>query len=515
MSVREQTQEELISHQDRRKAGWLTVMANRRELLLFVLLLFSFSYFFPRWASWGQNSRMDLVMAVVDKGTLSIDDYHENTGDVALLEGHYYSEKSIGPSLLAMPFYKVFKILVSLPPMAELMTRVASNEALQNTLLEEGAGLTSDKLYFAMALTFVTFFVITIPSAILALLFYRFLGDFLPDERQRLFLTLAFALCTMAFPYSNMFFQHQLSSSALFCAFYMLYKMRQTLLSWRWLWVVGLLFSLALISEYSTVLIAAVLFIYAIYFLPDKRQLFWIFVGGAPLILVMAAYNYAIFRTPLPMGYLYDPNYIEWHHTGLVTVTYPKLNVLWNITFSPFRGLFFLSPFLLLAAPGFIYFWQVKKYWPEFFVSLVNVLSFLMFNASSVVWWGGYAVGPRYLIPMLPYLTFPIGFFLAKAWRAIWARVLTYALVIASSLVVWIETISGQSFPDFTPNPLFDYSLPRFLSGDIARNVGMVLGLSRWNSLLPLAIFLAAMVFLLLRNASVRQSRESFEVLER
>lgn len=515
MSIREQTQEELVNSQARRRVDWLAVVTKRRELLLFVLLLFSFSYFFPRWASWGQNSRMDLVMAVVDKGTLSIDDYHENTGDAALFEGHYYTEKSIGPSLLAIPFYQVFKVLTNLPPIAELMTRLASSRALQTTLLEGGTGLTSDKLYFAMALTFVTFFVICIPSTILVLLFYRFLGDFLYDERQRLFLTLAFALCTMVFPYSNMFFQHQLGSCALFSAFYMLYNMRRGMLSWRWLWVVGLLFSLALITEYPTVLIAAVLFVYAVYFLPDKRQLFWMFVGGAPLILVMAAYNYAIFRTPLPLGYLYDPNYTEWHHTGLVTVTYPKLDVLWNITFSPYRGVFFLSPFLLLAVPGFIYFWRVKKHRPEFFVSLINVVSFLMFNASSVVWWGGFAVGPRYLIPMLPYLTFSISFFLAKVGRIVWAQVLTYGLVIVSGLVVWTETVSGQSFPDFTPNPLFDYSLPRFLSGDIARNVGMVFGLSRWNSLVPVVIFLTAMVFLLLGTASVRRSSDGLEVLER
>jgi hypothetical protein len=451
---------------------------------------------------------MDLVMAVADKGTLCIDDYHENTGDAALFEGHYYTEKSLGPSLLAVPFYQVFKVLTNLPPVADLVTKLASSEALQGTLLEDGTGLTSDKLYFAMALTFVTFFVICIPSVLLVLLFYRFLGDFLHDEKHRLVLTLAFALCTMVFPYSNMFFQHQLSSFALFTSFYMLYKMRRGMLSWRWLWAVGLLFSLALITEYPTVLIVAVLFVYAAYFLPDKRQLFWMFVGGTPLILTLAAYNYAIFGTPLPVGYLYDPNYTELHHTGLVTVTYPKLKVLWNITFSPFRGLFLLSPFLLLAVPGFVYFWKTKEHRPEFLVCLANVVSFLMFNASSVVWWGGYAVGPRYLIPMLPYMAFSISFFLAKVGRTVWARVLTYGLMIVSGIVVWFETISGQSFPDFTPNPLFGYSLPRFLSGDIARNVGMILGLSRWNSLAPLVIFLMGMVFLLVRSALIREPGE-------
>lgn len=512
MSVREQTQEELISHQDRRKAGWLTVMANRRELLLFVLLLFSFSYFFPRWAEWNQNSRLDLTMAIVDHHTFRIDDYYENTGDYAFFEGHYYTEKSIGPSLLAIPFYAVFKGITTTPLWSQIVELASSSGALSATLREEGTGLLPEKIYFASALQFVTFFAVSIPSAILCVFFYRFLGYFSTNRAFDVFLTLVFGLGTNWFTYSGLFYHHSQSTAALFFAFYLLFKMRRSELSWKLLWVVGLLWSFSLISEYSTVLIVVILFIYTILSLPDKRKLALLFVGGAPLVLTMAIYNYICFRTLLPVGYLYDPNYVEWHHTGLVTVTYPKLDVLWNITFSPYRGLFFVSPFLLLAIPGFFYFWQAQRYRAEFWVCLASVVSFLLINSSSAVWWGGYAVGPRYIIPILPFLTLPIVFF-NHVRNVLWARALSYILAIVSVLVVWIETISGQSLPDFTPNPLFNYSLPRFLSGDIARNVGMVLGLSSWYSLIPLGVFAILMLFLLVRPDPLEGKYDSPEVV--
>ena len=68
-------------------------------------------------------------------------------------------------------------------------------------------------------------------------------------------------------------------------------------------------------------------------------------------------------------------------------------------------------------------------------------------------------------------------------------------LTLWSVLFVWTETIGGQSFPDWTGNPLFNYSLPRLLRGDIARNWGTIAGLSGWASLLPLAVILGILLW--------------------
>src|SRR5579863_9014242 len=72
-------------------------------LLIFGVIFFSLAYFYEG-GGWNQNSRFDLLRAIVERGTLQIDAFHENTGDKAHFRGHYYSEKAPGLVFLAVPF---------------------------------------------------------------------------------------------------------------------------------------------------------------------------------------------------------------------------------------------------------------------------------------------------------------------------------------------------------------------------------------------------------------------------
>ena len=64
--------------------------------MLFTLLLTCYVYTFPRWADPNQNSRLDMVVSVVDDGTFQIDKYVANTVDYAKVGEHYYSDKAPG-----------------------------------------------------------------------------------------------------------------------------------------------------------------------------------------------------------------------------------------------------------------------------------------------------------------------------------------------------------------------------------------------------------------------------------
>src|SRR6185503_12099361 len=57
--------------------------------------------------TWNPVSHLDLTRAVVERGTLSIDAWVDNTGDRALAGGHWYTEKAPLPSFLAVPAYVV------------------------------------------------------------------------------------------------------------------------------------------------------------------------------------------------------------------------------------------------------------------------------------------------------------------------------------------------------------------------------------------------------------------------
>src|SRR5277367_6394379 len=79
--------------------------ASRRNAAFLVgaVTFLSFIYFYEG-GGWNQNSRFDLLRAIVERHTLQIDPYHENTQDKAHFNGHYYSDKAPGLVFLAVPF---------------------------------------------------------------------------------------------------------------------------------------------------------------------------------------------------------------------------------------------------------------------------------------------------------------------------------------------------------------------------------------------------------------------------
>src|SRR6476646_1883475 len=83
-------------------------LVKRRALLIFVVTLVSYAYFYEG-GGWNQNTRFDLVRAIVEHGTVRIDLYHENTGDKAHLGSHFYMDKAPGASLVAVPFVAIVR----------------------------------------------------------------------------------------------------------------------------------------------------------------------------------------------------------------------------------------------------------------------------------------------------------------------------------------------------------------------------------------------------------------------
>jgi hypothetical protein len=77
---------------------------------LFLICLGAFAYFYQA-GSWNSTTRFDLVRAIVERHTLSIDAYHMNTGDKALRDGRYYCDKAPGISLLCAPSYAVVHLI--------------------------------------------------------------------------------------------------------------------------------------------------------------------------------------------------------------------------------------------------------------------------------------------------------------------------------------------------------------------------------------------------------------------
>jgi len=211
-------------------------------------------------------------------------------------------------------------------------------------------------------------------------------------------------------------------------------------------------------------------------------------LGMVPPLACMAIYNLLIFGTLLPVGYAHSALWQNEHQTGFFSLSYPTLGAFWGITFGTYRGLFFMSPVLLLGLAGLVLLARRREYRAEALLCAWCVLSFVVFNSSSLMWSGGFGVGPRYLVPMLPFLAVGVAVAVER-WRGSPAFRVLFGLLLAWSFAAtWALTIGGQAFPTDDPSPLGNLALPALGRGDIARNLGTLAGLHGWWSLLPLAI---------------------------
>jgi hypothetical protein len=478
------------------------------EIALFLLLLACYIYTFPRWADPNQNSRLDMIVAIVEDSTFQIDKYVDNTVDYAKIGEHYYSDKAPGASFLGVPVYAGLKLFLDLPLLDGLMDRLSNNKAFQATLREDGSGIFKQKVRFALAQVMLAFMISALPSALIGVLMYRLLARFTTIGWLRVGVVFGYALLTPAFAYAGAFYGHQLSAALLFGAFYLVFTRLNPLLQPESsgqvtrnskcetlrLLLVGLLLGYSVITEYPSVLAVGILYLYtlyALYRLGDWRQIGWVTLMGTLIAAGWMTYNKAIFGAPLTLGYSYSELWAEQHHTGFMSLTMPRWEAIWGITFGVFRGLFILSPWLLVSMPGFVLWWRSGEHRPEFWVAVASVLAMFLFNSSSIMWWGGFAVGPRYLLPMLPFMSLAT-IFVFRKWRSRWwFRGLIILLFSWSLIATWGVTLAEQAFPsDTIRNPLLEYAWPNWRVGNIARNFGTVLGFPGLWSLLPLVVLL-------------------------
>ncbi len=466
------------------------------EICIFALLLTCYVYFFPRWADWNQNSRLNMVLAVVDDGTFQIDKYVENTGDYAKIGDHYYSDKAPGVAFLGIPVYAALRPMFHLPAMQTLMARLEANEAVAQTLREDGSGLLEHKVRFAIALVAVAFVTAALPSAITGVLLYRLAHRMTHSVLAGSLVALSYGLLTPAFAYANAFFGHQLCAALLLGSFALVISGSNASIKKGAL--VGALLGYSVLTEYPAALGVLCIVAYCVLVRPNVRFLLALGLSLALFGVILGVYNNHIFGSPFSLGYAHSTLYMEQHETGFFSLVGPQPDALWGLTFGLYRGIFVLSPWLLLALPGALFWWRRRGRRRELFLMLGIFLSFFMFNASSIMWWGGWSVGPRYILPGLPFLAL-LTTDAIKPSRPFAAFLLT-VLLLWSLVATWGLSLAGQLYPpDTFRNPLLEYAWPHITRGDVARNVGTLLGLPGWWSLLPLlsALGLLALIWLL------------------
>jgi len=427
------------------------------DLFLFLGLFLTYAYFF-QGGGWNQNARFDQTRAIVEKGTFAIDDYVSNTGDWTKFGEHFYPNKPLGCSFLGVPIYFVVY-------WGEKLFR--KNPAEQ-FWLNFNAWLT-------------TIFSVGLLSALLGVILYKFLNLVFPKNKPfNLLVTAGYALGTLAFPYATIFHGHQLSAFFLFASFYYLFKAREKK---EYLITGGFLSGMAIMMEYQSAIIVILLAVWLLLRVKEKKSLFWSGLGMIPSLLILGIYHYMCFGNPFSTGRMFqNPLWLKGIKTFYGFV-FPNFKILPQITLFPFRGLFFASPWLILSIPGFVYFFKVKKFKNEAVLFLSIVCFYVFLNLSFYTWEGGWSCGPRYLIPMLPFMTVPIIFVAKKLPK------LTGILVAVSIFFMLAATAVRPEIHPAIKNPFFGYILPNFVRGNLSSNPQGV------DEIRPLPEYLASNIY--------------------
>ncbi len=220
-----------------------------------------------------------------------------------------------------------------------------------------------------------------------------------------------------------------------------------------------------------------------------------------PSALLLALYHALAFGHPLSTGYLFlnDAAYQGWHVGGFLGVRLPDARAFLLSFFSPLRGLFVLSPFLLLALPGLAAGLCAKRIrsclGAELWLSLALLLAYAYFTSSFAYDSWGWTTGPRHLTPLVPFLLLPAGVALFACRRQAWIAGICAGLAALSMLSTSAMTLLNY-IPDSLTNALFQVAWPLALQGYLPHSPLSLLGLANPWAALPGLCAIAASIAL-------------------
>jgi hypothetical protein len=223
----------------------------------------------------------------------------------------------------------------------------------------------------------------------------------------------------------------------------------------------------ALASEYTAGLVIVGLFCWLVS--QGWRRAVPFCLGAVPPLLLIPLYSWLCFRNPFILPYSLDPAFPAMKE-GLYGIKWPDAETAFNLLLSPARGLLFWTPFLAMA--GFGYPKLARDYPPLFWLTYaVPVLQIIVISGRTWDWQAGPTLGPRYLAPILPLLALPCALGVQRFPR------IGMALAAYSILITTLATLTDASPAAGYYNPLTELHIPLLLKGELAPNLGTLIGL--------------------------------------
>jgi len=256
--------------------------------------------------------------------------------------------------------------------------------------------------------------------------------------------------------------------------------------------------------EYPSLFVTVTLCVQALLSLRPWRRLPWFALGALLPVLLVMHFQASAFGSPLSPGHLFveNPAFRGIHNQGFFGADGFHLDAATRLLVDPRLGLLTTTPFFVLAPIGWLTLRGDDRRRLEAGLALAAILALYLPVTLLSNWDGGWVIGPRYLVTVLPF----VAWFAAHGARALLERgsgfaAIPLALLGASLLTSALPSLYYPHMPPEIRAPLADLVFPLARAGYAPRNLALALGAPMASSMLPLFVFFGALWVVVARRS--------------
>jgi hypothetical protein len=416
-------------------------------LYALVLALLAYSWMPDSVSVPNERTRVYQAVALVDGGTIAIDApirHFGKTKDVSKFRNKRFTDKAPGSGFLAAGVY-----------------------AAARTFTDPGDWRIADLINFVRTW-------LMIPLGLLGFfLLRRALWAHGVSRPAVDIASLSWILGSAAFHYSTAVYGHQIV--AVLFLFVIVARTRiserRIIAALQYL-AIGLAAGLAGFTEYQSALWCmplAALVVAQNLRRPERIAAFTL--GAGVFVALLLLYNWCAYDDPFSLSYHHLSTKMQRHHSaGVAGVSLPSAEGFFGILFSAHRGLLATSPIFALSFPGLAILWRDGKRDLAILVG-ASFAGYLAFISSAEIWHGGWAYGPRLMVPILGALAIPMAACVDRFRGSGWLRSAAAGLGVFGIACFQLTHVTLQEFPTNCFNPIRSVVIPAYRARAFSPNV--------------------------------------------